>query len=691
MNFARTFFTTLLLNFLLAANATNIDSIIKLTTIVHDTAKPALFNNIAKLYYSLSPDTGLFYCDSAIFFASKFNNKAQKALSLKTKGVLYYFMGNYVNALNNYSQAIDICQNIGDSATIAALLNNQAIVYELIADYEKAISAHLKALKYYEKHGTNAEIARSLSNIGNVYSAVNSYQKSLGFQKLALNQYQKANDSIGIAVSYSNIAVNYSEMSNTDSALFYHKKALEIRQRKNDKRGTIISLFNIGNCYKTLGQYAQADKHYKLAKQNVTNLNDKRTETNILIAQASLLIQLKNHNTALQYLNQALFIANQYNFIDLRSDIYQNFANVYAFLNDNKNAYKYLLNYVIVNDSIQKNQHANYIAQLESKYQFEKKDQQIKYQQEKLLQQKSELNKNRAIFLLVLIILTVAVIFIIYISFTLRNKKRTNKNIEEKNLLLTQQQRSITDSIKYAQKIQQAVVPTDTMALQILKNYFLLWMPRDIVSGDFWWLAQKNNLVVVAVADCTGHGIPGAFMSMLGVAFLNEIVNSQKTIKSNIILNQLRIKVKNTLQQTGKTYEAKDGMDIALLVIDYQNMTLQYSGAHNPLYICRNNNIIVYKADRNPIGIYIKEKESFTLNTIELQPNDTLYIFTDGFIDQFASQTNEKFGSARFTSLIKSVQQHNIEQQKIIFADTLNQWRGNQQQTDDILVLGIKI
>lgn len=691
MNFARTFFTTLLLNFLLAANATNIDSIIKLTTIVHDTAKPALFNNIAKLYYSLSPDTGLFYCDSAIFFASKFNNKTQKALSLKTKGVLYYFMGNYVNALNNYSQAIDICQNIGDSATIAALLNNQAIVYELIADYEKAISAHLKALKYYEKHGTNAEIARSLSNIGNVYSAVNSYQKSLGFQKLALNQYQKANDSIGIAVSYSNIAVNYSEMSNTDSALFYHKKALEIRQRKNDKRGTIISLFNIGNCYKTLGQYAQADKHYKLAKQNVTNLNDKRTETNILISQASLLIQLKNHNTALQYLNQALFIANQYNFIDLRSDIYQNFANVYAFLNDNKNAYKYLLNYVIVNDSIQKNQHANYIAQLESKYQFEKKDQQIKYQQEKLLQQKSELNKNRAIFLLVLIILTVAVIFIIYISFTLRNKKRTNKNIEEKNLLLTQQQRSITDSIKYAQKIQQAVVPTDTMALQILKNYFLLWMPRDIVSGDFWWLAQKNNLVVVAVADCTGHGIPGAFMSMLGVAFLNEIVNSQKTIKSNIILNQLRIKVKNTLQQTGKTYEAKDGMDIALLVIDYQNMTLQYSGAHNPLYICRNNNIIVYKADRNPIGIYIKEKESFTLNTIELQPNDTLYIFTDGFIDQFASQTNEKFGSARFTSLIKSVQQHNIEQQKIIFADTLNQWRGNQQQTDDILVLGIKI
>ncbi len=275
-----------------------------------------------------------------------------------------------------------------------------------------------------------------------------------------------------------------------------------------------------------------------------------------------------------------------------------------------------------------------------------------------------------------------------YLRAVIREK---TAEIREQKDEIEKQNEEITASIKYAERIQKAVVPSYERASELLPEHFVLWRPRDIVSGDFWWMTQKNGKVIIVAADCTGHGVPGAFVSMLGVSFLNEIVNKMEYIKANEILNQLRYHVKTTMKQTGKEGEAKDGMDLALVVLDLSNHKIQYAGAYNPLYLIRKGELIEFKADRNPIGIYIKELDSFTNHEIEVQKGDTIYIFSDGYVDQFGGGDGRKFKSKQFKELLLSIQKQSMLEQEMMLDQTIDDWRGNFEQVDDIIVVGIRI
>ncbi len=275
--------------------------------------------------------------------------------------------------------------------------------------------------------------------------------------------------------------------------------------------------------------------------------------------------------------------------------------------------------------------------------------------------------------------------------------RKQRDDIEKKNEVLQKQKEEIlkqkeeiTSSIQYAQRIQRAIVPSESEAQKLLKDYFLLWKPRDIVSGDFWWLGEKDGYVVATAVDCTGHGVPGAFMSMLGVSFLNEIVNQQSTTLSNEILNRLREKVKNTLGQTDKGSNNKDGMDMALLVLDLNNMKAQFSGAYNPLYLYRNGELHETKATRNPISVYIKEKP-FEQNIINLQKGDTMYLFSDGFPDQFGGDKDKKYSTKRFKQLLLDIHTKPMSEQKQFLDEEMLKWRGDTEQIDDIIILGIRV
>lgn len=276
-------------------------------------------------------------------------------------------------------------------------------------------------------------------------------------------------------------------------------------------------------------------------------------------------------------------------------------------------------------------------------------------------------------------------------------KERTLEVVKQKEEIelqrdeISEKNKSITDSIAYASRIQTAVLPSTEYAKEILPEHFILFRPRDIVSGDFYWMTQKDNLLVVIAADCTGHGVPGAFMSMLGVSFLNEIVNRHNITTASGILNNLRTDIKKTLGQEGKEGEAKDGMDIALCIVDLDNMKMQYAGAYNPLYMFRNNELVEVKADRMPIGIYIKEKDSFTNHEIELQKGDVFYIFSDGFQDQFGGKEGMKFKTKNFKQLLLTIHQKPMAEQRDILDNTIDEWRGEWEQVDDIIILGIRV
>ncbi len=300
--------------------------------------------------------------------------------------------------------------------------------------------------------------------------------------------------------------------------------------------------------------------------------------------------------------------------------------------------------------------------------------------------------------LILIIIISIYLTFRLRLASLRRAKERLELEVIKRTAEIERQRyeielknKNITDSIQYASRIQNAVLPPDEYMNATLPQHFIFFKPRDIVSGDYYWMTHKDGETVLAVADCTGHGVPGAFMSMLGIAFLNEIVNRAEKLVASNILNGLRDHVKKSLRQTGKQDEAKDGMDIALCVFNNDKKQLQYAGAYNPLYIIRNGELIQLKADRMPIGIYHKEKESFTNHVVELQSSDVIYLFSDGYNDQFGGKEGKKFMIKQFQSLIIEIHQKPLDEQKQILNNTFDNWKGNLEQVDDILVIGFKI
>ncbi len=277
--------------------------------------------------------------------------------------------------------------------------------------------------------------------------------------------------------------------------------------------------------------------------------------------------------------------------------------------------------------------------------------------------------------------------------------EESKEEIESQRDILYKQKQEIVDSINYAQRIQAAVLPSDEFMNEVLKEHFVFFKPRDIVSGDFYWIKKIKKFSFIVAADCTGHGVPGAFMSMLGSSFLNEIVTSRTLDSAGEVLNRLRNKVKKSLHQKGESGEQKDGMDLSLMIIDWETLEMQFAGAYNSLFIIRKKNenneeepyeFIKLKADRQPIGIYIREKD-FTNHTFQLQKGDTIYAFSDGYVDQFGGDTGGKFKSRRFQAMLLSFQDKTMEEQKHILGRTFTKWKRDTEQIDDVLIIGMRI
>ncbi|MBA7553956.1 hypothetical protein ES705_46562 [subsurface metagenome] len=263
--------------------------------------------------------------------------------------------------------------------------------------------------------------------------------------------------------------------------------------------------------------------------------------------------------------------------------------------------------------------------------------------------------------------------------------------VEKQRDQIVLQKKEITDSIVYAEKIQSAVLPNPEYIDNLLKEYFILFKPRDIVSGDFYWINGNSEKAIIVAADCTGHGVPGAFMSMLGVSILNEIANPDTITEAGKILDTLRDHLTTTLWQTGKEEDAKDGMDLALCIIDFKKNKLEFAGAYNPLILIRKGEIIVYKADRMPVGIHMAEMPAFTTYRISLKKDDSLYIYSDGYADQFGGPNDQKFKSLNFRNLLLEISHLPMKQQKNKLNETIEDWKGINEQVDDILVIGMKV
>jgi len=285
--------------------------------------------------------------------------------------------------------------------------------------------------------------------------------------------------------------------------------------------------------------------------------------------------------------------------------------------------------------------------------------------------------------------LLMALVGVVVVVYFFWQKRKDNLKLALQRDQIDEQRKEIMDSIQYAQRIQNAILPDPSLHEEIISDHFIFFLPRDIVSGDYYWATRRGNKSVVVAADCTGHGVPGAFLSILGISFLNDIVLKIGIETASEILDELRHRVKSIMSKAEK---ARDGMDISLCIIDYDAMELQFAGAYNSLYLIRDGKLNEHKADKMPVGVHLFDFEkNFTNRIIPLQRDDMLYIFTDGFIDQFGGEKNIKFKTKPFKQLLTNISTFPTEHQRDILMETHKNWKKDGFQVDDILVIGIRI
>lgn len=558
--------------------------------------------------------------------------------------------GNYTAALDANLKVISMAEKNGFTELLPPCYNTLGIIYFSQKQYDKSLESYLKAVKLSESN-QNANLSIYYNNIGNIYYTKKQYDIAYSYHEKALRKREERGDSSGIANSYNNLGEILRIKGQNQKALDYFNKAAVIQEAENNKWELTISHLNIGLVYSTENNLKEAKSHFFKAYE----------------------------------------IASETGAPDLLRDVHQIFIDFYEKQNDTKNALFHYKSYIKLKDSLSNADIQREFTQKTLQFEFEQKELKTRLETEK---KELEFQQNSRRQKLAIAFITVILITILVFSFFLYNKyKETAKQktiIEKQKHEVDDKNKEITDSINYASTIQEALLPAKELKQKLFPKSFVLFKPKDIVSGDFYWYTEKNNRKLIAAVDCTGHGVPGSLMSMIGNNFLNELVEHEGLTNPSEILNQLKFKIINALKQS-ETNRSRDGMDIALLSFNSNMTEVEFAAANNPVWIIRNKELIEFDGDKQPVGFFIKEHKTFTLQKQNLQAGDSIYIFTDGFADQFGGPNGKKFKyKALKELLIATGDLSPAEQEAKILAEFEN-WRGNNEQVDDVLIIGIKI
>ena len=677
-------------------------------TPVIDTSTINFKNTLAKKYKSKYNKRALKYANEALKYSIELDYQKGEAESYFNIGDIYTHQARYLEAKDFYTKALYIYNETENKKEIANCFSRIGKNMTHQKKYVDAISYYLKALKINETINYKEGISDVYNRLGMLHNNQKDYEKALIYYRKSLIINQEEKNQKKKINNYGNIANVYSVMQKYDSAFIFYSKAISIAEETESIRKKGIILNNIGELYKEKKEYHRAIKFYKQSLEVAKKIKYPR---GISICYANLgetYLLLDKYHNAVIFLKKSMKIAEEIKFTTLKAHIYLHLSKAEEKLNNYKNAYEYHKKLKILTDSLQKNANSKKITELEMNYKFDQK--------QKVQAKEYQLLKKFTIAFSIALFITLFISFLLYKNF--KAKKKANlilaeqkEEIQSKNVeleqqteeiisqkdeiekqkdLLTKQNKEIKDSIYYARRIQRAILSPSRLINSLLSDNFILYLPKDIVSGDFYWIARKNHKVIVVVGDCTGHGVPGGFMSMLGISSLNEIVNRGIDIQANEILDQLRNKIKLSLNQTGKEHEASDGMDLSLCIIDFDNLNMQFSGANNPVFLLRDEKLIVFKGDKMPIGIHPKET-SFTKKEINLKIDDVIYLFSDGYQDQFGGTKGRKFLVKRFKETLLEIHKKSMPEQKELLKEYFFKWKGELDQIDDILIMGIKI
>jgi serine phosphatase RsbU (regulator of sigma subunit)/Tfp pilus assembly protein PilF len=573
---------------------------------------------------------------------------------------------------------------------IAKVLGNIGLVYEHKGDYVKAFEYQYKSLAIHEKEKNYYGLATVYNNIGNLFYSQENYQKALEFHNKSLKLKESLNDKEGIVTSLNNIGTIYDALKKLDTAISIHERALKIEIEIDDKFGMAYSYNNIGGLFeqKKLRERALAFYLKSLAIRKEIKDNDGIASCYLNIG--ILNEKFKKYNEAYEYLFKALELARQMGKKSLLKDIYINLSLTYYEQNNYKEAYKYHELYSQTKDSLFNMDANQQVSDIRFQYEFDKKESIAKLEQDKRdLVYEQEKRQRETIIYSVSAGLALLCLLTVFIYRGYRTKQKSNVQLESMNKIIINKNKDITDSINYAKRIQNTLLAHAEYLKKHLPEHFVLFNPKDIVSGDFYWATASKNvkdLFYLAVCDSTGHGVPGAFMSLLNISFLNEAINEKGISEPGEILNYVRKRLIKNISQDG----SQDGMDGIVLCINKNTGEMSYSAANcNPVLVS-NRTLTELNCDRMPVGKSDKE-DSFKTYTIPAKKGDMLYLYTDGYADQFGGPKGKKFKYKALNEFLLKISLEKNETQGELLAVEFDKWKGELEQVDDICVIGIKI
>jgi len=661
-------------------------------------------------------------------------------------------------ALEFAAQALQLAESQADSIEIAIIHNYLGDSYFYIKSYSISLDNYYKSYKIFQHFNDDINVAYSYLDIGAIYFEQNLSTIADNYYQKAKAIFEQNNDKLGLSYTYDKIGFVLLKQGNENEALRHfidsdyfrkglkdtllsaisskniaevylqreeYEKAISFLNEASEKFRAIKSLLNIADADYKIGEIYLYNKEYKKAIEyfNSALSNYQKFEKQYEIGAtfnelADAYLSLKKKKLAKKNANNALEIGNNYDYLDIKADAYSLLSKYYELSKNLKKAFQLEKMHSNVMDSINEAKYISQSAEMQVSFEIQNQETEIE-----ILTKNEELNKitiknQQLVGIVVAIVSGLLLIFALYLYRSNITRKKTNKlltkqkkdiqeknfelerqkdAIEEKNIRIQRINKNITGSINYASRIQQAMLPKPGTYLNYLKDVFVYFRPREVVSGDFYWFSrdEEQNKVFVAAVDCTGHGVPGAFMSLIGNTYLNQIVNAHHITEADLILNRLHENIRTSLNQAKN--QSRDGMDIALCVIDYNKKTIDFAGARNPMIYIKNGELFQLKGDNMDIGGVQREKErKFTKQTIPLEENMQIYLFSDGYQDQFGGADKQKYMRKNFKNLLLKMHNSDMMIQMQLLEETFDNWiardDGSQlDQIDDVLVIGLKV
>jgi len=719
-------FQLLLSSTLLAQNLDSLKKVVSSKEI--DSLKTDAYYKLANAYYEQDSDSAILFYNKCIELTRKTQNDALRFNALNDLSFLYLNSSSFIKAKEGYVECLEIAISKNDSAWLSSTHGYLGSLYLQIELNDKAIYHLKEACKYINNKKQPDEAGKLNGRIGNFYLSQEYYDDAERYYMKAIAYFNVNKTVKGIIIATQNLGVIEKRRKNYDKAIAYYNQALESYESINYLVGVGQCLANIGNIYSEKKEYGIALRNLNDALAIFKQTNHLNDEVLCYVEICDLYNRQKDFSHAIKTINKAkVYLDSIPNNDNTKIAVLDELHKTNRNLGNIDLAYKYLLEYQTLNDTLNKLNSKAKVETLRIQYEVEQKDRDIK-----LLTVENELKDARIrrksqfqLFYLVVIGLSSIALLLLIILFSIKN--RANKNLIAKNSEIlqqkeeieaqreeieaqrddleiqrsiavqqrdeiTRQKKNITDSIAYAKHIQMAMLPNDSEIKLVIPDGFVFFKPLDIVSGDFYWVNQSDHQSVIAVADCTGHGVPGAFMSVMGINFLNSLVVEQGITKPGDVLTNLNQYVISALSHADSNLQDKDGMDISLCCVDRSKMEMQYSCAKIKILIWRRGEVIQLETSKYSIGKSpFIERITFDTNTISIQTDDMVYLMSDGYVDQFGGKDRVKFLSSRFKKILLEIAHLSPDNQERIISKTISDWQGSYPQIDDILIVGFRI